>query len=35
VSVLVPARIDGLRLWTRDRALAKAAAELELAYAAG
>jgi predicted nucleic acid-binding protein len=28
VQLLAAARIDGLKLWTRDRALAKAAAEL-------
>jgi predicted nucleic acid-binding protein len=32
VQLLAAARIDGLRLWTRDRALAKASAKLELAY---
>lgn len=32
VQLLAAARIDGLRLWTRDRTLAEAAAELELAY---
>lgn len=35
VQLLAAARIDGLRLWTRDRALAEAAAELELAYGTG
>ncbi len=34
VQLLAAARIDGLRLWTRDRALARAASELGLAYAA-
>ena len=32
VQLLAAARIDGLKLWTRDRALSKAAAELELIY---
>ncbi len=32
VQVLAAARIDGLKLWTRDRALAKAAMGLDLAY---
>ena len=31
VQLLAAARIDGLALWTRDRALAKAAADLGLA----
>jgi predicted nucleic acid-binding protein len=31
VQLLAAARIDGLRLWTHDRALTKAAAELGLA----
>jgi predicted nucleic acid-binding protein len=30
VQILAAARIDGLMVWTRDRALAKAAAELGL-----
>jgi predicted nucleic acid-binding protein len=30
VQLLAAARIDGLRLWTRDRPLAKAAAELDV-----
>jgi hypothetical protein len=34
VQLLAAARIDGLMLWTRDRALAKAAAELGLVHAA-
>lgn len=34
VQLLAAARIDGLLLWTRDRALAKAAADLGLAGAA-
>jgi predicted nucleic acid-binding protein len=33
VQLLASARIDGLTLWTRDRALAKAAAELGLLHA--
>jgi predicted nucleic acid-binding protein len=32
VQLLAAARIDGLKLWTRDRSLAKAATELGLAY---
>ena len=32
VQLLAAARIDGLKLWTWDRALAKAAANLDLAY---
>jgi predicted nucleic acid-binding protein len=35
VQLLAAARIDGLRLWTRDRALADAAVELELTYVPG
>lgn len=34
VQLLAAARIDGLRLWTRDRALRKAATELDLIHAA-
>ncbi len=34
VQLLAAARIDGLRLWTRDRSLARAAAGLELTYTA-
>ena len=33
VQLLAAARIDGLRLWTKDRALAAAAADLGLGYA--
>jgi predicted nucleic acid-binding protein len=33
VLLLAAARIDGLTLWTRDRPLAKAAAELGLTHA--
>lgn len=32
VQLLAAARIDGLRLWTHDRALAKAATELALSF---
>jgi predicted nucleic acid-binding protein len=32
VQLLAAARIDGLRLWTRDRTLAKAADDLSLAF---
>ncbi len=35
VQLLAAALIDGLKLWTRDRALARAATELDLAYAKG
>jgi predicted nucleic acid-binding protein len=35
VQLLAAARIDGLMLWTRDRALAKSAAELGLIRAVG
>ncbi len=34
VQLLAAAQIDRLTIWTRDRALAKAAVELELAYPA-
>jgi predicted nucleic acid-binding protein len=33
IQLLASARIDGLKLWSRDRALAKAALALGLAYA--
>lgn len=35
VQLLAAARIDGLRLWTRDRTLARAATELGLTYTPG
>lgn len=35
VQMLAAARIDGVRIWTRDKALAKAAEALGLRYAAG
>ncbi len=35
VQLLAAARIDGLRIWTRDRALADAAGELQLGYESG
>jgi len=34
VQLLAAARIEGLALWTKDRALSKAAAELGLTFAA-
>ena len=34
VQLLAAARMDGLALWTRDRALARAAAQLDLTYPA-
>lgn len=34
VQLLAAARIDGVAIWTRDKALAKAAAELGLGYVA-
>jgi len=33
VQLLAAARIDGLKLWTRDKALARAARDLGLALA--
>ena len=35
VQLLAAARIDGVQLWTRDKALTRAADELGLAYEAG
>jgi hypothetical protein len=35
VQLLAAARIDGLKLWARDRALAEAAGELEMGCAQG